>query len=186
MLGLGFLGTRSLKALSRVEQRAVAIAQAGLGSPSVMVLERPFDGLGTVELDWLRQVLAANDRANGLVVTFAELDPATRPLIIGYDELVLLRRAGVVCQGAPRRVLTPDVYLVVVAQGGETLRDGLLELGLLVDANAVHDDESPCQMMVRGGGPGLSKLIVGVAAKHQVPVFELIPMGPRATEEQAD
>lgn len=118
-LGLLPIATRRFSALSGGQQQMVAMAQALISNPKVLLLDEP-----TSALDLRHQVqvldLAKQYTRDSGAVTIAVLHDLS--LAARYsDKLLLLNNGNVVASGEPKVVLTPDlleqVYQVEVDVG---------------------------------------------------------------------
>jgi len=67
-VGLAAVATKRIRALSGGQRRRVALAQALLGSPELLVLDEPTTGLDPEQRASLRQVLAERGRASVLLL----------------------------------------------------------------------------------------------------------------------
>ena len=107
VLRIDALATRPVRALSGGQRRMVAIAQALVKDPSILVMDEPTANLDMQhELEVLQLVRAyTHQRGVTSLLTLHDLNMAAR----FADKIVLLKDGVVFRQGLPAEVVTPEV-----------------------------------------------------------------------------
>jgi ABC-2 type transport system ATP-binding protein len=111
-VGLADIATKRIRSLSGGQRRRVALAQALLGSPSLLVLDEPTTGLDPEQRASLRLVLAELGRTSTLLVSTHQ----TEDVAALCDRVVVLDRGRVHYDG-------PVTELVATAAGRVWLSD---------------------------------------------------------------
>jgi iron complex transport system ATP-binding protein len=104
-LGLSGLADREIDTLSGGERQLVLFARALVQDPAVLLLDEPTAFLDLRHrVDVLREVRSFTRSGRAALVVSHDLSLAARTC----DRLVLLGEGGIVCQGPPEAVLTPE------------------------------------------------------------------------------
>jgi ABC-type multidrug transport system ATPase subunit len=132
-LGLAALGRRRGRELGPFERRAVALALALLDAPSIVVLDRPFEGLGDAAAHALGALVARATEGRGALVAAQSLVPSSVEMELAEvaTDVCLLAAGRLVAHGPPADVLgAARLHAVTVLAGAEALRAALGDAGL--------------------------------------------------------
>jgi len=174
-LGLSWLGVRVVGALSRPEFVALELAKALLSDPSVLFVQAPLRGLGSVEADWLWPLVELCGQGRQLIVSFDSTLLEQRARLLHFEQLLFLHQGRVTALGAPALLLRPTSYLVAVTRSAQALRQALEERGVQVHLSDAADDQ-PTQLLATSDDADLAEWIARAAVAHGVPVLELVPL----------
>ncbi|NKY49091.1 ATP-binding cassette domain-containing protein [Nocardia vermiculata] len=105
---------RRVRDLSEGQQTRLALAQALLADPRLLVLDDPFHGLDPAERTWLFDYLRRHARRGGTTLLTSPSLAAAVPIC---DQVVVLAGGSVTYQGSPRRLRRthPDRLVVAVS-----------------------------------------------------------------------
>ncbi|OZI71761.1 ABC transporter ATP-binding protein [Bordetella genomosp. 12] len=106
-LGIAALADRTLDALSGGQLQLVALAQALLRRPRVLLLDEPLSALDLNFQFHVMDLLKRETREHGLItlVVLHDLNIALRHA----DHALMLRAGALLAEGAPREVIQPEV-----------------------------------------------------------------------------
>lgn len=163
---LNLVGLTEAEAKRRVRhyslgmRQRLGIAHALLGSPSVLILDEPANGLDPAGIHWMRGLLRDFAGRGGTVLLSSHL---LHEVEIIADDMVLIGQGRIVAQGTKAELLQTSGTLVRAVEG-EALRDALREAGFTVteDAAGLHVEAEPVQ-------------VGEVAARHRLALAELRP-----------
>lgn len=189
-LELGGLSKRPIRLLRRAERQALGIAQAALGSPEALFLDRPFEGISDPDGAWLRGVIDRAARGRKLIVT------ARAPSAAGVEvglltrlHHVVLRGGGVVvASGRPGEVLAMGPRCLVRASRGiEAFSSALSSRGVLVERPAWPEGPAGAgRLIVHLRRGETSAVIVDAALEAEAPLLELLPLGVDTAPAEGD
>ncbi|WP_227980269.1 ATP-binding cassette domain-containing protein [Nocardia spumae] len=126
-LGLSEAAATRVREVPEGTLTRLALAQALLADPRVLVLDDPFDGLESGERTWLFDYLRGHGRRGGTTLLTSRSLAAAVPLC---DQVIVLSSGTVAYQGSPRRLRRnhPD-RLVVAASSPIALATTLASQG---------------------------------------------------------
>lgn len=164
-VGLTDAAGRRVGGFSLGMRQRLALAQALLGDPEVLLLDEPANGLDPEGIRWLRDFLRAQARDGRTVLVSSHVLAEMAQTV---DEVVVISRGKLVAQGSLDE-LTAGVEAPVWVRSPEADR-----LRAALDAQeGVRAEPGEAEggwLMVRGA----SLEVVGTtAAEHGIPVFEL-------------
>jgi ABC-type multidrug transport system ATPase subunit len=181
-LELGALGGRKIHLLDRGERRALSLANAALGAPPVVAVERPLAGLGDSEAIAIRQILARVGLGRRLLVSIdaSTAQPREREFVASMDHLVVLASGTVVAAGPTESVMTSSPRCVVWAShAAEPLVLMLRERGVQVEPvdGAPFEGDAGGRFVVLLDDGITPMTIVESAHAVGAPLLELLPIG---------
>ncbi len=143
-------------------RQRLGLGAALLGSPSVLVLDEPANGLDPEGVRWLRDMLKAMAREGRTVLVSSHLLAEVAQTV---DTVLILDRGRLVAQGPIGELMGGAQRVVRVRTPmAEKLRTALVQEGAVVDS--VDDD----RLMVRGSN---AERIGSLAAELGIPIFEI-------------
>lgn len=179
-LGLGTVANNRLSRLRPGERRAVDIACAVLGEPSVLALEAPLSGLEPSAQAYVAEVLERALAGRAALLSVPELpgSPAEDALAGRADELLVLSGERLVARGN-YRALGADIhgYRVIVLRSVDALLSRLGEAGYEVRRMLTSD--ATTLWVTDPAGLGTVPLL-GAALAVDAPIIELVSVSPRA------
>jgi ABC-2 type transport system ATP-binding protein len=191
-LGIEALAKRKLGTLDGGDRTKVAIAEAVLGGPPVIAVERPLSGLSESAALEVRGVLERAAAGRRLIVSI-EAVPGAGPeesLFSGLDRVALLAGGDVALSGPPREVLAGSPRCVVWASRRVArLADALAARGLRLERAGAElgapDPESGGRLVVHLENGATPNTIVETALAVEAPLLELVPVGlePRSRSD---
>jgi ABC-type Na+ transport system ATPase subunit NatA len=180
-LGLGAIAPRKVVLLDTATRRTVWLAHAVLGDPEVLLVERPFEGLGVDQAGQVGTVLdTALEGRRALLLTDAL--PVAGPdaaLIDTADAVLFATAEGIVASGAPAAVRAPGQrYLVTPLRNASGLVERLRMRGLEVAPLGGNAGR-----FVVTAPDGRTEPIVAAALDAGAPLGQMIPLllGPGPT-----
>jgi ABC-type multidrug transport system ATPase subunit len=176
-LACAHLSSRRISTLTLAEQRALSIAQALLGNPSVLAVEDPFIRLDERGTALIEQVVecAAQGRALVISASHAAVSGPCRAILDLADSVLVLESGTVVAQGSTQDVLIADPrYLVSVTKNGAQFVERLEKLGLSVQAS-LDGAANASRFLVRLPNANATRTILDAALEAEAPVLELRP-----------
>ncbi|MGO4453412.1 ABC transporter ATP-binding protein [Arthrobacter sp. RAF14] len=114
-VGLTFAARRRVKTYSTGMVQRLGLATALLGSPKILVLDEPGNGLDPEGMRWLKRYLRAYAKAGGTVLISSH---QLRDLESIVDEVIIIKRT----------VLFAGLLTDLVSDGGSNLEDKYFEL----------------------------------------------------------
>jgi len=163
---------RVVRSLKRVERRAVALAQALVGDPAVLICERPFANLGAQEAAFLAPLLERASASRATVVSVDRLVPPgpEAELARTATDICVLRGGELVAHAAPGELWGGGaVAEVTVRRHGPRLHERLLARGATVRGGPTH------YAVTLPDGMSLTDLL-GIAASVAAPVVRCTPL----------
>ena len=143
-------------------RQRLGLGAALLGSPDVLVLDEPANGLDPEGVRWLRDMLRGMAREGSTVLVSTQQLAEVAQTV---DTVLILDRGRLVAQGPIEELMGGSQRVVRVRTPmAEKLRTALLQEGAGVDS--VGDD----RLLVRGSS---AERVGSVAAELGIPVFEI-------------
>ncbi len=173
-LQLEKLGKRQLKTLSKLQRRAVVIAQAMVTDPAVLIVQNPLTGLSEQAartlLDTLNRALA-NRSAILSVARLSPTGPASE-LPLWASEVCLFGRGILLAHAAPQQLFAgARLFEVTVQDNWHALSEQLLTRGATFSGGPHHYAITlPATMGLRD--------ILAAAVAAQAPVIDCVPLWP--------
>jgi ABC-type multidrug transport system ATPase subunit len=171
------------------ERRAVAIVNAALAHPQVLLVESPMRGLDRRAAEFLSQLLWRISATTKLAFSCDAADDQAGVLLDHCSEVVVLQHGAIVAQGPPKLLLQSNCYLLRALSGGQRLATALREAGMRVDGDGAGlDDERPATLWVELARGSTARELAEHALSSQAEVIEVVPMQPvggGAVEERA-
>ena len=142
-------------------RQRLGIAVALVGSPSVLILDEPANGLDPAGIRWMRDLLRGFADEGGTVLLSSHL---LREVEIVADDIVMIGRGRIVSQGSKAELLK-GAGTVVRAHASETLERAMRHSGLETTRTpdgAVRTDAEPTVvgLVAREAGLALTELRV--------------------------
>jgi ABC-2 type transport system ATP-binding protein len=171
-VGLAAAANKRLSALGKPERRALALAQAIVAGPEVLVAEAPLAGLEGAAAAFVMKALKAAIEGRRALVSAARLDAgsAEGALARGASHLVVLAGGEVAVEGPPSELYAAArVLAVTVRTNAEPLREALLARGI-----ALRGGPSRFAATLP---PGLgARDVLAAAASVRAAVVEVVPV----------
>jgi ABC-2 type transport system ATP-binding protein len=124
---------KALSSLSPSERRVLALAQAAVATPEVIVAEAPLSGLAGAEAAFVLRALAAVIEGRRAIVSAARLDPSSPEgeLARAASHLVVMAGGEVALEGPPGELFSgARIVSLAVRSGADELRSRLAARGI--------------------------------------------------------
>jgi|tagenome__1003787_1003787.scaffolds.fasta_scaffold20674432_2 ABC-2 type transport system ATP-binding protein len=141
-VGLAEFGDRRVGGFSLGMRQRLALAQAMLGEPAVLILDEPANGLDPAGIAWLREFLRALAAEGRTVLVSSHVLTEVQQTV---DDVVVIARGRLVRQGTLVDLEAGEAAVLVRTPTPERLRDALASCG-----NAVEETDGG-GLRVRGG-----------------------------------
>ena len=145
-LRLGDIAGTRVRDTSEGQQNRLALAQALLADPRLLVLDDPFEGSESAERTWLFDYLRAHARRGGTTLFTSRSLAAAVPIC---DQVIVLSAGSVAYQGSPRRLRRnhPDRLVVstssAIALATTLASQGFTDAVMRPDGRLAVADVSP-------------------------------------------
>jgi ABC-type multidrug transport system ATPase subunit len=180
-VGLTSLRKHKLRTLREVERRALSVAHATLGSPSALLVDRPFEGLddGSAERLATAIVRVAEGRRLVLVLSALPGDGPEYGFIERAEYVAIASEGTVVAEGRPPEVLGPSRRYVIAALHGATALATALESRGVKVAHLPGSDPGagPARLVIELPEGCEPRVIASAALEAEAPLVELAPVG---------
>lgn len=192
-LRLAHLEGRRSGTLTVAEKRAVLLALALMGSPAVLAVENPAEGLDDRSEALLLELLSQAAQGRSLIVssTRTRATGSLHGLFAGADEVLVLEAGVLVGSGKLERAAGPSsVYLVTVADNAPALAAELAGRGISAQLSKSTGELAPLEAGLLAELAGAARLVVQLpegatsavildaALAAQAPMLELRPVSP--------
>ncbi len=170
--GLAAAAARATHSLVLAERRALAIAQALVARPEVLVLEGPLSALDGAQASFVDGVLRHVLADHTAIVGVSRLDPGTPEGVLARaaTDLLVLRGGELIYAGAPGDVLhEAKLVALTVRSQGEALQLALSEKG-------VEMRGGPTRWVVALREGQSTQDIMTASAAVKAPVIEMFPV----------
>jgi len=168
VVGLKSRMDSTLDALSQGMRQRLSLGIALLGSPSVLVLDEPFNGMDPVAIDAFKRLLRSLAK-NGISIIISSHHLAELDHLI--DSIALLHRGQLLAHG------TTDTLRASLGfeQMTEILLDKEIEKSLLETMNVLEHVQTDHQhrYVIESGQPGLLESLI--ATNHQITTWRVVP-----------
>ena len=133
-VGLADVADRRVGGFSLGMRQRLALAQALLGDPEVLLLDEPANGLDPAGIAWLRGFLRALAAEGRTVLVSSHVLSEVEQTV---DDVVVITRGRLVRQGLLAEIDTGPAHVLVRTPSPEALRDALPGLAVEVLPNGV-------------------------------------------------
>jgi ABC-2 type transport system ATP-binding protein len=169
--GLGSSVERRTRTYSHGMRQRLAVAQAMLGMPELLVLDEPTDGLDPPQIAAMRGVLQAYARDGRAVLVSSHLLAEVEQMC---DDVVVMNRGTVVAAGTVAQLVGESPTALVEVSDAQRAREVFARLGVPVESAGEHDGGGGDALVVAtttvGAGAIVSALVEdGVEVRRVVP-----------------
>lgn len=119
-MGIGDVAYQPIGSLSGGQQQRVFLARALVGDPQLVLLDEPTSGVDVkVQHELLHLLADLNQQGLTILMTTHDLNSVAThlPWVIGFNK-------GIICQGSPEQVLTPETLYKIYGSEMVVIRDG--------------------------------------------------------------
>jgi ABC-2 type transport system ATP-binding protein len=171
-VGMKEAARRRISALGKAERRVLALAQAIVTGPEVLVAEAPLAGLAGGEAALVMRALMAAIEGRKALVSAARLDAgsAEGALARGASHLVVLAGGEVAVEGPPGELYAAArVLAITVHSNAEALREALAARGIALRGGPTRFSAA----LPEGCG---AREVLAAAAAVRAAVVEVVPV----------
>lgn len=132
-VGLREVRKKAIRALALHERRALALAQAVVSQPDVLIAEAPLSGLDGPAAVFVHRAIAGATEGRRAILSVSRLDPASPEGALARDasHLVVMSGGEIALEGSPGELFSgAKVYALTVHTNADALRDELAARGI--------------------------------------------------------